>query len=187
MRTSVVAGETLMGIAGLFVCAGGLIGLVAALLVGSVIVRAAVALANRILGPAEVPDTFGQWDDWDSDEPAPKPRKHKTRVIPEPGLATGMLVTLLSGLVGPGGIVVCAVLAREAFNDLDGPDELVPLAFLILLLPIGFGLLTLLLSMLLPTTFWRAARVAFLHYLIVFALALGTVAAAYLAWEALAP
>lgn len=170
----------------LFGCGVGLFGLFVALLIGSVLVRAAVALANRVLRPAEVPpDTFGQWDDWDSDEPAPKRRKKSARVIPEPSLATGMLVTFLSGLVNPFSIAALAVVAGAQLDDPQGLDELLPFALVALLLPVGFALFTLLLRLLLPTTFWRAALVAFFHTLIVVVVALGAGAAVYLAWNAL--
>src|SRR5688572_16021961 len=75
-------------------------GLVVGLLIGSVVVRAAVALANRMIGPVKT-DDFGQWDDWDSDEEpayAKSRRRGGEKAIPEPGVATGMLVAFVAGI-----------------------------------------------------------------------------------------
>ncbi len=132
-----------MELAGLFLgCGGALVALFVGLLLASVILRGAVALANRLLGPVKPPDMFGQWDDWDSDEPAPKPRKNPNRAIPEPNLATAMLVAFISGIVNCCGYIVCVILAEETF-DLRGLDAWAPFAMLLVLsLPITGLILT---------------------------------------------
>ena len=175
-----------MGV-GLLGCGGVLIGLLVGLLIGAVILRLAVSFANRILGPVKPPDTFGQWDDWDSDEPAPKARTHQDRVIPEPGFATGMLITFLTGIANACCYGVLALIGNAVFDDLRGPDELVPLALLIFSLPASHLALTALLTILLPTTFARAALTAFLNYAATLVIALIAGVAVFLAWSAVGP
>ena len=147
-------------------CGGLLLGLSVGLLVGSIILRAAVALANRFLGPPKPPDTFGQWDDWDSDDPTPVTRKNATRAVPEPGLATGLLITFVLGVSTAVGYAVLGFIAGEVLG-LDGPDEGLALVLIFLFgLPFTGFLLTFLLTLLLPTTFMRAMLVAFVHHFI---------------------
>lgn len=136
------------------------------LLVGAVLLRGAVAVANRFLGPPAPPDSFGQWDDWDSDEPAPVARAGPARAVPEPGLATGMLITFVLAGVAAVGYVALAVIVEGVlgFNELDGGLEFV-LLFLLGLPFTGFTL-SLLLTALLPTTFTRAVLIAFLYHLL---------------------
>ncbi len=174
--------EVRMGL--VFGCGGGLFGLFVVLLIGRALVCMAVALANRVVGPAPPPDTFGQWDDWDSDdEPAyVKSRRRGTTdgAIPEPGLASGMLITFVAGLINAGGCVACVVFAQAVFDDLDRSDEWILVALALLGLPVTFVVHSFLLVLLLPTTFWRAALVALFHYLILVVIAIVTVGAIYL-------
>ncbi|MBP3957497.1 hypothetical protein J8F10_19795 [Gemmata sp. G18] len=168
-------------------CGGVLIGVLVGLLIGAVILRLAVSFANRIIGPVKPPDTFGQWDDWDSDEPAPKARTHPDRVIPEPGFATGMLTTFLTGIVDVCCYGFVVFIKYSVFDDLGGPDEWVPFALIFFCLPASYLALTALLTSLLPTTLRRAALVAFLNYAATLVIALIAGVAVLLAWSAVGP
>lgn len=169
-------------------CCGGVFGVLVVLLVASTLLRAAVALVNRVLGPAAPPDTFGQWDDWDSDEPAPAVRKPSGRVVPEPGLATGMLVAFVAGLVNAVGYAVLAFVADAAFDDAGPPNELAAVVLLLLFgLPLSTAAHTVLLVPLLPTTFGRAGLVAAAYHLILVALAVVVGGLGLFVWYASGP
>lgn len=174
-----------MGILFLFCgCFGFLLSVVVGLLIGSVLLRGAVALANRVLGPEVPPDTFGQWDDWDSDEPGPRARTGTGRALPEPTLTTGMVVTLALGVVQFVGYVALGFVVGEVFDD--HPDESVALVLVsVLMLPVTATVLTVLVKLLLPTTFKRAALVAFLHHFIAVVAVVGVAAVVAVVWALL--
>jgi hypothetical protein len=165
------------------------LGLVIALLIGSAVVRGAVSIANWLIGPVKT-DDFGQWDDWDSDdEPAyiRKRRRGGQKAIPEPGLGTGMLIAFITTIVNLAINLGALVIMMEAFPEFRRADESARLALSILLLPVSFLAMTILIRAILSTTFWRAAAVSFLCYLIV-AVTVGLViGAVYVAWEFSAP
>lgn len=159
----------LMGAVVLLVGCGGLvIGGGVGLLMGSILLRVSVAVANRFPGKsAPPPDEFGQWDDWDSDDPGPNARPRNERAVPEPSIATGMLVTFVLGVASAVGYLALAFVLGEVFG-FDGPDEGPVLVLLFLFgLPFTGLALTLLLVALVPTTFARAAFVAFVYHLLV--------------------
>ncbi|MDY3550955.1 hypothetical protein R5W24_000024 [Gemmata sp. JC717] len=142
-----------------------LVGAGVALVVGVVLLRAAVAAANRLLEPSTPQDPFGHWDDWDADGPAPIPRAAPDRAVPEPGFLTGVVVTLVLGATTAVGYLCLVVAAQELLGiGVDGPTGVV-LIFLAGLPFTGFGL-SFLLTVTLPTTLKRAALVAFLYHLI---------------------
>ncbi len=158
-------------------------GLFIGLLIGSVIVRSAVALVNRMIGPVKT-DDFGQWGDWDSDEEPAYVRNRRRggeQAVPEPGFATGMLVTFVAGIAHLFIGVVVGILAADVLEDLFD-DELVVFAVFVLSTPLVFAFVTLTVRTLLPTTFWRAAGVAMLCYFIAAAAAGVAVGAIYGAW-----
>ncbi len=164
-------------------------GLVIALLIGSVVVRGAVSIANWLIGPIKT-DDFGQWDDWDSDdEPAYSRNRRRggKKAIPEPGLGTGMLIAFITTIVNLAINFGAMVIMMEAFPGFRRADESARLALAVLLLPVSFLAMTILIRAMLPTTFWRAAAVTFLCYLIVVATAGLVVGAVYFAWELSAP
>jgi hypothetical protein len=148
-------------------CFGLAVGFFVVLLIGSVVLRAAVSIANRSAGPvrAEVVDPFPDWD-WD-DESEDEPRRSGEKAIPEPGLAKGMMITstiaVLTAFIG----VVLRVLTEDLADAMfGGDDEVVQIvALVVVALPFSFAGATLLLVAMLPTTFWRAALVAFLHHI----------------------
>jgi hypothetical protein len=150
--------------AGLLVGCGGLLVL---LFVSALLLRAAAATANRIVGPPREDEfEFGDWDDWDSDEP-PRRRRRQKASVPEPGVGKGMLAAFAAWFATALTGMVLAVTAEEVFGDVgDGAANAIALS--ILATPVGFGVLALLLAGLLPTTFWRGALVAFLYYLFAF-------------------
>jgi hypothetical protein len=138
-------------------------GLLVVLFVSALLLRAAAASASRMIGPPEPEDAFGDWDDWDSDEP-PRRRRRGKASIPEPGLGKGMLIAFASSFATAVAGAVLAVIAEEVFGDA-GDEAAHAIALAALAAPAGFAALTLLLAGLLPTTFWRAALVAFLYCL----------------------
>ncbi|MBY0456015.1 MAG: hypothetical protein K2V38_01615, partial [Gemmataceae bacterium] len=119
-----------------------------------------------LIGPEPPPDTFGNWDDWDSDEPVPRPRKGSARKIPTPSTGGGMLVCLCWG----GSVVVvgfvAAALGEVLADDADLPRDWGQLLLFVIALPVPFGMLTLAVKSVLPTTGGRAVLVAVLAHLI---------------------
>ena len=70
------------------------------LLVGSALLRAAVALANRTIGPITPKNKILDWD-WDAedDDDDDLAEGRRELAIPEPGLGQGMLIIFLTALV----------------------------------------------------------------------------------------
>jgi hypothetical protein len=167
-------------------CCGLPFGALIVALVGATLLRGAVAAANRVLGPAPPPDTFGQWDDWDSDEPAPVARPRDTRKVPEPTLITGGMVTFVAGFVS--GVVLAVLWALFDADPADSPDEPAAVALLLLFgLPASALVHAVLLVPLLPTTFTRAALVALFHHLLGVAILAVLGGAGLLMWYATGP
>ncbi|MFM8271063.1 MAG: hypothetical protein ACKODX_01895 [Gemmata sp.] len=150
-------------------CGGTLLAVAAALLFGALLARAAVAVANRVRGPEKPQDPFGQWDDWDSDEPGPRGLTDRGRPIPRPTLAIGVLVTLVSVAAHGATVFAGGILFETALNE---SKELTILMLAVFGLPLNAVLLATLFTLMLPTTFWRAALVAFFYYLIALGLAI---------------
>lgn len=164
-------------IGSLCVCAGlagGVLGLAALL-------KLAVVLANRTVGPVteqEKPLSRGgiaewDWDDWDDederDDTPTRPRGSK-QAIPEPGVPKCVAIVTITSFV----VVLVFVLltfAAEGVGLRPGRDD-TQFALAIVELPIVGFLLSALLSTMLPTGFWRAAMVTFLYGLLLFALAM---------------
>jgi hypothetical protein len=144
-------------------------GLLGLLMCGALALRAAVAVANRVVGrpepkrPAWIdsPDDEENWDAWHEADPPPRPKK----AIPEPAVGRGMAITLAAGGV-TSLLVAVLVLALEAvFDDPLEPDE-GRVAMAVLTLPLSFVGTALLLTAMLPTTFPRAALVSFAYHAI---------------------
>ncbi|MFO0823503.1 MAG: hypothetical protein U0792_10365 [Gemmataceae bacterium] len=128
------------------------------------LLRAATALANRVIGPikTEAPITWGDWDsDDDDDEILPK---GSDAAIPEPGLGRGMLIaflTLLASLFGGG--LSRAILDRPIFND-----DVVQLGTLVFGTLSGYLALLALLAGMLPTKpKWAALAALFMFVFLV--------------------
>ncbi len=146
--------------------------------VAGAFLRLAVLIANRFIQPSKA-DTHGgvrewDWDDWDDEFDAPAPPPLSKRAIPEPGFFKCMAVVFVAAIISALGFVLIGF-AAEAVMGLRMWREETRLAVLILDLPFAFLTLVVLLVPILPTTFWRAAMVAFLYGLlvIIFSLTIG--------------
>lgn len=163
------------------------LGLLVGLLVGAVIVRAAVSITNKLIGPIRPEQvTTGRIEEWEwDDEPEEEhPRRKKEKAIPEPGVAKAMMIASTAGVTNAFIGLVISVLG-EAFDADDPPTEEAAVILLaVFSLPFGFLSLTLILTAMLPTTFWRAALAAFVHYIVAIVIGIIGGTAIYLAWHA---
>jgi hypothetical protein len=148
------------------------LGLLIGLLGGVAVVRAAVGVTNRLLGPprAKAFDTDEEWEWEEWDEPEELHRKGE-KAIPEPGFGRAVAIAFAGGVVNAVAAFILVVVGEAVdAGDLDDGPALVLLV--LFAGPLGFAALTLFLTAALPTTFWRAALVAFVHYAIVLLIAL---------------
>lgn len=146
------------------------------LVVAGALLRLAVALANKVVGPGKPKARSGgipewDWDDWDdepggSDAPVRPPRF--APVIPEPGTVNATVIVFATAVVFGVAFVVLGVLAEELVGLRMWRDESKVLIGL-LGFPVAAGAMTLLLVWMLPTTFWRAAMVTFLYGVVILA------------------
>lgn len=158
----------------------GLLTIPAALFAGAVILRGAVGLANRQIGPPpERPSYYAaaDEDDW-SDYPLPgEPDRERTGgAIPTPGFLGAMGILISVAVVNF--VVVMALrmavggpVRRRGRDPFEDPDFLARLATA----PIVFVLASLLLAAMLPTTIRRGLLVAF--YFVLIAVAVGAIIA----------
>jgi hypothetical protein len=156
-----------MGVAG-FVCVLGGVGVLCALLTGGALVRAAVTIANRVLGPPKEKsvDPIEDWD-WDDDlEPARPRLRVGDKVIPVPGYGAAMGIAFLAALAAGVGFVVLGMVT-DISGIADMEDEWTRAAVGVFTVPAEFAALTLVLTLLLPTTLTRAALTAFVHHALV--------------------
>jgi hypothetical protein len=162
------------------------LGFLIALLIGAVVVRAAVSISNKLIGsPKREPETFGRVEEWEwDDEPEEEhPRRKREKAVPEPGVGKAMMIASTGGVTNAFIVLVIGVFLEAL--DVDPIDEDLTIAVLaVVSLPFSFVALTLLLTAMLPTTFWRAALVAFVHYALVVVIGIVAGAAIYLAWHA---
>jgi hypothetical protein len=142
------------------------------LLIGAAILRAAVSLANKVVGGGRKSsdrwdDEYGDYDD-DDYRPRRRGRRDDGGAIPEPTLGRGMLIVFVNGIVNfVVGFVLGLMIAAAMPNK---PTETVQLVANVIGLPIGFLTAAGLLTVMLPTTFPRACLVVLFQYLIVFAI-----------------
>jgi hypothetical protein len=152
-------------------CGGG----VAILLALAAMLKLSAFVATRLAQPTQQETrrelNDWDWDDWD-DEPGPSRSKP---VIPVPGLAKCLAVMLITVLVAGLGYVLLGFFATEVLGLRMRRDES-QLAVLILDLPFAFGILTMLLVALLPTTVRRAAMVTFIYVILFLAFAAAVLA-----------
>jgi hypothetical protein len=155
--------------------AGGVLGLAALL-------KLAVVLANRTVGPVaekEKPLSRGgiaewDWDDWDDEDehdnsrPFAQSREWKP-AIPEPSVLKSAGIVAVTAFATVLGFVLLSF-AAEGMGLRPGRDE-TQFALAVVELPVVGFILSALLSALLPTGFWRAAMITFLYGLLLFALA----------------
>jgi len=144
-----------------------------ALLAGAFVLRLAVSLTNRLVGPtAEKVQRRGRvpewdWDDWD-DEDTQYIVQPRERAIPEPGLATCAAVMFVTAFAAVLGFVLLSFAAESVGLRMRRDDT--QLAVAIVDLPIVFLTLTVTLVATLPTTFWRGAMIAFVYGFLLFVL-----------------
>ena len=164
----------------------GIVGLVAFALAAAGLLRFAVVLANRAVGaPADAPPPppiggipAWDWDDWDEDEDdAPPPRRRRGgQAIPLPGILKGVGVVLVTAFAtGLGAVLLIFALESQGLRMRQTDTRL---AVAVLDLPVAFLTLSVVLLAALPTTFRRAALVAFVFGLLLagVALTVGSVA-----------
>jgi hypothetical protein len=143
-------------------------GLLLALFVAAALLRAAVAIANRVVG-TKLTETVVGWE-WDSADDEDEVRVTVgVPPIPEPGVARGMVIVFLAAAANAVSLYVLGVVL---FEGLDAYDDWTAqaLAYAVTVL-VGFAALVGLLAAMLPTTARRAALAALFAYLILFALA----------------
>ncbi len=140
----------------------------AALLVAGALLRLAVLAANKLVGPGPgrararsggIPEW--DWDDWDDEYPATVRPWRGGPVIPEPGTFKCMAIAFLTAFVFALGFLLTGLAAQEV--GLRMWREETRLAVAVVNLPVAGFALTVLLTMMLPTGFWRAAMVAFVY------------------------
>jgi hypothetical protein len=150
-------------------------GAVAAVLVAASLLRMSVSVTNKFVGPAKekarvsggVPEW--DWDDWDDEYTTPARRQRTKGPIPEPGIITCATITFATAVVFVLGCIVLTVIAEEALGLRMWRDES-KLAVVFLNLPVAGLMLTVLMIVMLPTTFWRAAMVTFVYGLVLLAI-----------------
>jgi hypothetical protein len=135
------------------------------LFAGAAILRAAVAAANKTLGPVKTETPIG-WD-WDAEEEEEDDFPESgTLAIPEPGIGQGMFVIFLSALAK-----VALLLVLGIAVDLDDPfdiDDWGDLIAHVLAFLGGVVVMTSMLANMLPTKWrWAALAVLFFYCIIV--------------------
>ena len=140
------------------------------LVIGSTFFRAAVAVANKMVGPVK-PSASLAWD-WEAadDDEEFEEINRKLQAIPEPGLGQGMLIILVVGVVQ---FVLLFLLEGMFRLDCARRDEDLEdwLPFHLLGFAIGFAVMTGMSASMLPTTGKRAALATFFFYVITLAVA----------------
>jgi len=149
---------------------GILVGGFIALLIGAVILRGAVSIANMCLGDqraASYDDGDGWGDEDDDDDDAPRRRSRKrrpTKAIPEPGVGQAMLIIfvllIVSGVVryAMGEMMGAVAVNVRGFQDIA--------VLLLVIFMVQFFIMSTMLSVMLPTTFGRACLVSIFYILI---------------------
>jgi hypothetical protein len=146
-----------------------LVALPLGLLIGAVILRAAVSFANKCLPQprSRYDDDYDDWDDYD-DRPRSR-RRSSSKAIPEPSMGQAMGIVFVNFIVGfvvsiPINIAMGAGVAGA------GGDPAARLIASLIQLPIGFLINAGVLTAMLPTTFPRACLVVLFEYLIAIAI-----------------
>jgi hypothetical protein len=161
------------------------------LMIGAVILRAAVSISNTVVGSQssrsydydddddEDYDEDDDDDDDDDDRPRRRRRRKKRRskssgAIPEPGLGKGMLIVLCAWIVNVGiSLVMTFALAGGGAiaGGGNGAANGVRLIAQLVSIPVSFLVLAGMCTAMLPTSFGRACLVALFYTLICIAIA----------------
>lgn len=144
---------------GAIFCCGILVAIPIGFLIGSLILRAAVWISNKILGPRQ--ESFDE-DEYEDEEEYTGSRR---RSIPQPTIGQGMMVVLLYAIINFGAqmMVKAAMIGAAAPALVRGGVEI--LAALIGM-PISFLVMAWMCTALLPTSFGRACLVVLFYFLI---------------------
>jgi hypothetical protein len=154
-----------------FCCSCGSVVIV--LFVAAALLRLAITFANLFIRPekpqSSATDDWGDlrqwnWDDWD-DEPEQLPPPPRVKAIPQPSWAKALLIVFLM-LIAETISYLSLGLFVEAFLELRLHRFETRMLVFVLNIPFGFLLMCFVLSLMLPTTFWRSAWVAFLFHAI---------------------
>jgi hypothetical protein len=152
---------------GIFAPFGVLLGVLIILFVGSALLRAAVAMANRVIGPIVPKNTTIGWD-WDADDEEEEEELHEASrlAMPEPGISQGMLIVFLALVVNLAvSLFLAAVLdTRRPFDWADDPG------LHLFATAVGFVAMLGLLAGMLPTRAGRAALATLFFHLILIVL-----------------
>ncbi|VTU00169.1 Uncharacterized protein OS=Planctomyces maris DSM 8797 GN=PM8797T_19717 PE=4 SV=1 [Gemmataceae bacterium] len=139
-----------------------------ALFVAAALLRAAVAVANRVAG-SNLTETVVGWE-WDSADDEDEVRVAVgVPPIPEPGVARGMVIVFLAAAANAVALYALGVVVFEGFDAYD--DWTAQALVYALAALVGFAALVGLLAAMLPTTVRRAALAALFAYLLLLALA----------------
>ncbi|QJW99630.1 hypothetical protein [Frigoriglobus tundricola] len=136
------------------------------LLVGAFLVRAAVAVANRVLDPVKEWPADSAAADWHGDdhwEPVAPHSNEDERAIPTPGCGTALVIAFLAAFLEAGAFFGLLLLL-DLGNLADVNDRWTRVGIAVFSILFGFAGLTPLLALALPVTIRRAALVAFIHY-----------------------
>jgi hypothetical protein len=158
-----------------FVCVGGLIGLTVGVLIGALILRAAVWCANKCL-PKPQSAYYDDEDDYDrerdDDDDFDRPRLRRrgrgpSTAIPEPDFGRACLIVFVNLIIQFGLGFVLGMMAGAAGAGADGLQMIQVLSYVL-----GFFISATVYTSMLPTTFGRASLVVLFQYLIVIAIAI---------------
>ncbi len=137
--------------------------------------RLAITFANLFIRPekprkSSATDDWGDlrqwnWDDWDDDKPEELPPPPRAKAISQPSWAKALVIVFLT-LIAETISYLSLGLFVEAFLELRLRRFETRMLVLALNIPFGFLFMCFVLSLMLPTTFWRAAWVAFLFHAI---------------------
>lgn len=144
-------------------------------LIAAGLLRLAIYATNRMIAPGKVKAPTGgipewDWDDWDSGGSVEDELDRPWRAgpaVPEAGTLMCMAIALLTAVAYGLGFVLMGFAAEDLGNRMRRDET--KLAVAVLNLPVAWLALTLLLAVLLPTRFGRAALVAFVFGLTVIA------------------
>lgn len=143
-----------------------LIGLPIGLLIGALILRGAASLANRCVGSADRP-YYGDDEDWEDYPRSRKKRHRRFAGIPEPEIGRGMLIMLVIFIVNAAvSYGIRQVVGPVVVNAGAGPFPRGQVLSQLFGLPIGFLVLSSMLTVMLPTSFPRACLVSLFYYVI---------------------
>lgn len=160
------------------VCIGLLIAIPIGLLIGAAILRGAISLANMCIG-GESYESRSSYDDDDLDY---RPRRSaSSSKVPEPSLGQAMMIILVTAIVnavvGFGVGIVVGVAGAGANMD----QQSIQIIAQLIGLPVGFLIMSGMLTALLPTSFGRACLVTLFYYLICIAIGIAIVAVVFVA------